>query len=129
MRLNGLTSDVFNFKGTLLSNKSIILKNKYIFIRKYLEISGNACKFQEILGNIRKFQETQYKIWNTRKYFVENMKYFGIFTGLLFDLSFFIDWVLNYFILLTGIYEMSNFMKKNENKFDQKWSFFKNLMQ
>jgi hypothetical protein len=35
------------------------------------------------------------------------MKYFGIFTRLLFDLSFFIDWVLDYFTLFTGIYEMS----------------------
>jgi hypothetical protein len=42
------------------------------------------------------------------KYFVKNMKYFGIFRRLLFDLSIFINWVLNYFTLFTGIYEMSN---------------------
>jgi hypothetical protein len=36
------------------------------------------------------------------------MKYFGIFRRLLFDLSFFIDWVLNYFTLFTGMYELSN---------------------
>jgi hypothetical protein len=36
------------------------------------------------------------------------MKYIGIFTRLLFDMSFFIDWVLNYFTLFTRIYEMSN---------------------
>jgi hypothetical protein len=45
---------------------------------------------------------------NTRKYKTKKMKYFGIFTRLLFDSGFFIDWVLNYFTLITGIYEMSN---------------------
>jgi hypothetical protein len=109
-------------------------KNTYIFIRKYqeipkkfrkyLEISENTCKFQEILGNIWKFCEipgnTRPQTSNTRKYFVKNMKYVGIFTRLLFDLSFFIDWVLNYFTLFTGIYEMSSFMKTNKYKFYQK---------
>jgi hypothetical protein len=30
------------------------------------------------------------------------MKYFDMYTRLLFDLSFFIDWVLNYLLFLLG---------------------------
>jgi hypothetical protein len=60
--------------------------------RKNLKISGNTCTFQEILGNIRKYYEipgnSRPKTWNATIYFVKNMKYFGIFTRLLFDLSF-----------------------------------------
>jgi hypothetical protein len=46
------------------------------------------------------------------------------FYATLVRLEFFIDWVLNYFTLFTGMYEMSNFMKTNENKCYQKWIFF-----
>jgi hypothetical protein len=57
-----------------------------------LEISGNTTKYQEIqnqkheiLGNTLVFLRDYFSTWD-----------------------FFIDWVLNYFILFTGIYEMSN---------------------
>jgi hypothetical protein len=93
--------------------------------KKFQEIPSNirkTCKLQEISGNTTKYQEIQDRkhVILSRKYFVKNMKYFGIFTRLLFglfDLSFFIAWVLNNFTLFTGdIYEMSNFMKTNFTK-------------
>jgi hypothetical protein len=105
--LNFSTVLCWGYGFWLICPRSKTLGNTYIFIRKYQESPVNFRKYYKLPGNSRS------KTWNTRKYFVKNMKYFDIFTRLLFDLSFSIDWDLNYFSLFTGIYEFSNFMKRN----------------
>jgi uncharacterized protein (UPF0147 family) len=67
-------------------------------IRKYLELSGNTCKLS---GNTTKYQEIQ----DQKHEILGNIWYFY---ATLVDLGFFIDWVLNYFALFTGIHEISN---------------------
>jgi hypothetical protein len=63
-------------RDVLIDPRSKTPENKYIFIKKYQEISGNTKKFQELPLNIRKYL---YILGNTRKhqeiYKAKNMKY------------------------------------------------------
>jgi hypothetical protein len=85
---------------------------------------GNTKKNQEISSNIRKYLKsyeipgnTRPKTWNTKKYFVKNMKYFGIFTRFSFDLSFFADWVLTILLFLLGYMKFKQEILWNTRKY------------